>query len=204
MKAIIVAAGRGSRMGTLTENLPKCLAIRVGEQSLFDYQVATFRDLGISELAVVCGYRSEKFPPRGIRYYWNQSFENNNILESLMSARREISGEVLITYSDIFFTPSIPKALMQSPADITIAVGLDWESHYEERTEHPMTEAELVQFDKNKKVRRIGKIFSPASKFQGEFMGIMKMNDRGQNAFVFIMIWLKRSIAGNLSREPLA
>ena len=60
MKAIILAAGRGSRMKELGDQLPKCL-IELRGKPLLEYQLQTLRQAGIDEIALVTGYRNELF-----------------------------------------------------------------------------------------------------------------------------------------------
>ena len=58
MKAIILAAGRGSRMCQLTEEQPKCLTKLAGK-SLLEWQQEALKATGIQEIVVVGGYRYE-------------------------------------------------------------------------------------------------------------------------------------------------
>jgi len=56
MKAIILAAGRGSRMKKLTSNQPKCLT-NLNGKPILDWQLEAFKKSGITEVAIVTGYR---------------------------------------------------------------------------------------------------------------------------------------------------
>ena len=58
MKAIILAAGRGSRMKLLTDETPKCL-IKLRGKSLLDWQLSALRAAGITDIAIVTGYRRD-------------------------------------------------------------------------------------------------------------------------------------------------
>ena len=58
MKAIILAAGRGRRMGRMTRSLPKCL-LKIGGMTLLDRQIHALRGAGIREIGIVTGYRRE-------------------------------------------------------------------------------------------------------------------------------------------------
>jgi len=183
MKAVIIAAGKGSRLGAFTQNLPKCLAVVADGESLFERQLEAFRQCGISDFVVIRGYQGHQFTHPDIRYYWNYDFESGNILDSLMCAEGELDGDVLVSYSDIWFEPSVPKVLLQSKADIVLAVDIDWKKHYENRELHPVTEAEAVLFDGERKVLKIGKIAISEPAVQGEFIGMMKMSKRGSEIF---------------------
>ena len=183
MKAIVIAAGRGKRMGALTQDLPKCLAISWEGKSLFERQSAVLRQAGISDLVVVRGYQGNRFPADGARYYWNHEYEKGNILDSLMCAGQELEGEVLVTYSDIGYSLKVVQTMLRSQADISIAVDLSWKDQYHGRTDNPLSEAEGVLFDERKQVLKIGKIVNTQPAVQGEFIGMMKLRRAGSEVF---------------------
>lgn len=184
MKAIMIAAGLGRRMGPMTAELPKCLAIQWNGKTLFEQQLKTIRECGIREVIVVRGYCGDKFPDlTDVRYFWNRDFQTNNILESLMCAKSEISGDTVILYSDIWFQADVLKAIMNSPGDIAAGVDLQWQGVYEGRTDHPLQEAEIALFDSNCSISKIGKIALETSAEAGEFVGIVRVNARGAAIF---------------------
>ena len=55
MKAIILSAGRGSRLLPLTETLPKCL-LRVGETTVLSLQLDTLERAGVNEAIIITGF----------------------------------------------------------------------------------------------------------------------------------------------------
>lgn len=59
MKAMILAAGRGKRMGQLTENTPKPL-LKVRGKTLIEWQIERLRERGFSELVINLGYLGEQ------------------------------------------------------------------------------------------------------------------------------------------------
>ncbi|PYK48280.1 MAG: nucleotidyl transferase, partial [Verrucomicrobia bacterium] len=58
MRALILAAGRGSRMGDLGDDRPKCL-IELQGRPLIERQITALRRSGVEEIGVVRGYRAE-------------------------------------------------------------------------------------------------------------------------------------------------
>lgn len=179
LKAIILAAGKGSRMKHMTESLPKCLAIQFEGRTLLQTQLENLRKCGIYDIVVVRGYEGEKINYPKIRYVWNHEYERNNILGSLMSASEELEGDVLVSYSDIWYEESVVRKLMRSDKDIAIGVDIDWKDYYEGRKEHPIEEAENVIFDNANRVIKIGKIGASGVEVHGEFIGMMKLTSRG-------------------------
>ena len=58
MNVIILAAGKGERLKPLTNETPKCL-VKLFGKSLLDWQIETFRKLGISDITIITGYKNE-------------------------------------------------------------------------------------------------------------------------------------------------
>ena len=68
MKAIILAAGRGSRMKSLTKNTPKCL-LKIKGRPLIEWQINALKGSQIDQIAVTTGYLKEQ-----LRLLWFFSF----------------------------------------------------------------------------------------------------------------------------------
>lgn len=181
-KAIIIAAGLGSRLGGLTKDTPKCM-LELNGKSILQHQLDAYGINGISDVSLVRGYMKEKINLPKINYYENIDFEQNNILNSLFYAEPEINGNVIVSYSDIVFSPKIVERLLESNADISIVVDVDWRGRYKDRRDHPIDEAENVIFDANLSVVDIGKIKTNPGDVHGEFIGMMKFNSRGADIF---------------------
>jgi L-glutamine-phosphate cytidylyltransferase len=181
-KVIVIAAGMGNRMQPLTEDRPKCM-LEFGGMTLLQRQLDTYAACGLSNFTVVRGYQKEKIAYDGITYYDNLDFENNNILNSLFYAESEINGHVIVAYSDILFEAHIVERLLQSEADISIVVDIDWRGYYVDRKDHPIEEAENVILSANNNVVEIGKILTNKNDVHGEFIGMMKLSPRGAEIF---------------------
>lgn len=182
VKAIIIAAGMGSRLGPYTEDLPKCM-LNFGGKTLLQRQLDAYRECGITDFALVRGYKKEKINYENIRYHDNDDFESNNILNSLFYAEDEFNGNVIVSYSDILFESQVVERLLQSHHDISIVVDIDWKGYYVGRKDHPIDEAENVIFDANGNVVEIGKILTDKHDVHGEFIGMMKFTPRGAEIF---------------------
>ena len=75
VKAIVIAAGLGSRLKGYTEDLPKCM-LKFGEKTLLERQVDAYRECGIKNISVIRGYKKEKINYPNLRYYDNPEFKN--------------------------------------------------------------------------------------------------------------------------------
>lgn len=87
--AIIIAAGRGSRMQSFTDDKPKCL-LRFGDKTLLEGQLEAYRACGIEDISLVRGYQRDKINVPGLRYFENPQYADNNILVSLFCAEEAI------------------------------------------------------------------------------------------------------------------
>ena len=182
MKAITIAAGMGTRMNHLTEDIPKCM-LEFGGKTLLEKQIETLISCDITDISVVKGYKKEKIDYPGLKYFINDSYENNNILNSLFYAEEEMNDEVILSYSDILYEKQVVERLLESKKDISIVVDIEWRQYYENRKDHPIEEAENVIFDAENKVVEIGKILTKKHDVHGEFIGMMKLTKRGTDIF---------------------
>ena len=181
-KVLIIAAGKGSRMKSYTDDRPKCL-LDFGGKTLLQRQIEAYRSCGIETMALVRGYKKEQINYEGITYYENPDYENNNILNSVFYGEDELSGHIIVSYSDILFEDQVVKRLLESDQDISIVVDIDWKGYYVGRREHPEAEAENVIFDANNNVVQIGKILTDKHDVHGEFIGMMKLTPKGAEIF---------------------
>ena len=179
MKAIILAAGKGSRLEKLTKDTPKGM-LKIHNKTLIERQIEIYRNFGIKDISIITGYKNEIIDFPGINYIKNQNFEITNMNESLFCASEKFSDSVIISYTDIIFEQKIIQQMLESSADISIAVKLNWKSNYEGRTLHPTSEAENVLIE-NDIVHKIKKNISENISNQkiGEYMGIMKLSKKG-------------------------
>ena len=181
-KALIIAAGLGSRLKKHTENLPKCM-LDFGGKTLLQRQLDSYKKNNISDISLIRGYKKEKINYKGIKYFENNDYKNNNILNSLFYAEKIINGNIIISYSDILFDPSVVERTLKSDHDISVVVDIDWRGYYVGRKDHPISEAENVIFNSNNEVEKIGKINTGNQEVHGEFIGMIKLSNRGTEIF---------------------
>jgi len=181
-KALIIAAGLGSRLKKHTENLPKCM-LDFGGKTLLQRQLDVYKKNSITDISVIRGYKKEKIKYKGLKYFENTDYKNNNILNSIFYAEDFINGNIIISYSDILFDSTVVNRLLKSNHDISVVVDIDWRGYYVGRKDHPISEAENVIFNSNNEVEKIGKINTGNQEVHGEFIGMIKLTDRGAHIF---------------------
>ena len=176
MKVIILAAGMGSRLMPLTNDRPKCM-VKLLDDTLIERQIKIFRSYDINDITIVTGYKNEVIDMPNVNYVNNPNYETTNMNESLFCALKPSNSSVLVTYGDIVFEPKIVQQMLEITNDIRLAVRINWKEYYQNRTMHPLSEAENVLIE-NGRILETRKNISKALENQqiGEFLGIMMLS----------------------------
>lgn len=187
-KVIIVAAGRGRRLGPETEDIPKCM-VRVAGQPILHWQLRAFAAAGLSDIVVVRGYLGDRIDGgrAAPAFVDNPHWAHNNILASLLCAAEHLPGGFFFSYCDIVYTPEVvarlaARARAANPAPVSLIIDRGWADAYEGRTLHPISEAELTQVDGQGQVVRMGKGAVARDKAVGEFIGLAYFSAAGAAA----------------------
>ena len=118
MKAIILAAGRGRRLGDSVTEHPKCL-IEIEGHTLLDRMLDALAAVGVERTTVVVGHLAEQIQAAvagrpGVSTVYNPEFQKGAIL-SLWTAREDLDADVLIMDADVLFPVSLLRRLVESP-----------------------------------------------------------------------------------------
>ena len=177
MKAIILAAGRGSRLNRITENQPKCM-VKVHNKSLIQWQIAALRHQEIKEIGIVTGYLHNQIKHSLVEFH-NKQWDKSNMFFSLTKADKWLEKETcIISYSDIIYSPTTIKKLIQCPGDIAITYDINWKNLWELRFENPLDDAETFVQENNRLIT-IGDKTNKFSDIQGQYMGLLKITPSG-------------------------
>lgn len=194
MKAIIIAAGRGARLGRMTDEQPKCM-VRIGGVPMLHRAVGVLLSAGIEDVVVIRGYAAEQLSCSGCRYVEHPGWFRTNVLGSLFAAEDEIKDEVLIVYSDILFSAAVVREALAAAGSIVPVVDRAWLAAYDGRNHHPPSEAEKVRMEAGR-VRSIGKMNVPAETADGEFIGMLKLDAEGADRIRQAYACAQTSFAG--------
>ncbi len=131
MKALILAAGLGSRLGDKTEDIPKAL-IQFNGEPILKYQIDALIENGIEDIVIVVGYKggairdflnNSKFKDLNVTFVENKDPQNTNSAYSLWLAREEIKDSRYIHLNcDIIFSTSVIKKVLDSKNENVIVV----------------------------------------------------------------------------------
>lgn len=179
MKAIILAAGRGSRMRHMTDDRPKCLVEFQG-RALLDRQINALRAAGIHDIGIVTGYRREMLAGRGMTEFHNSRWAETNMVTSLTCAQDWLSSEpCIISYSDIFYEPEAVSLLMGTQAELAITYDPNWLNIWRRRFADPLSDAETFRLNADGTLAEIGNKADSVQAIQGQYMGLLLIGPRG-------------------------
>ena len=139
MKAIILSAGQGSRLGHLTDDRPKCL-IEFGAKSLLDWQLDTLAANGVDEVVVVTGFRDDQIEavlakrsggPK-VRTVFNPFFKVADNLGSLYLVRGELTGDCLVWNGDTLVSEALMARVVGNQSQDGICVTIDRKDKYDD------------------------------------------------------------------------
>jgi len=180
IKAIILAAGKGTRLKKYTENLPKCMLSFKGK-SLIERQIETLRACGINDIIIVKGFMSEKIQIPGIKYYINEDFENTNMVETLFQAEPEMDDEILVCYSDILYEKKVIEKILQSEADIGVTIDADYWDYWKARLDEPEKDTESLVIEEGR-IIELGDTNCSQDKAKVRYVGLIKFSKKGVEA----------------------
>jgi len=185
MRAIIIAAGRGSRLGEITENVPKPL-VEVNGESILGRQIFLFKQLGIDDIVVITGYKREKIIFKDVNYVVNHLYSSTEQLFSLMRARNFFSGELIVTFGDIIYDQEILNQMISEKGDLVLAFEKNWKESYANRSDNPAIYSDFAHI-KNKKVNKFFTNLDDESFDTDdvvEFIGMMKLSSNITEVFL--------------------
>ena len=179
VRAVILAAGRGSRIGCETDRQPKCL-IELGGYSLLEWQLRSLATAGIDRVLVVGGYRSELLCG-DYEVVRNERWASTGVVATLAKAQNWLSQEdCVVSYSDIAYHPAHVQHLCASKADIAITYDQSWEALWNERFQAPLLDAETF-LQNDGWLTAIGARANAMTEIKGQFMGLLRLTPRGSS-----------------------
>jgi len=179
MKALILAAGIGKR---LKANVPKIL-LKIGNKSLLERHVENLLNLGIKNIGIVIGYKSNHLRnfikkidrKKNIKIFKNSSYKLGSIV-SLVSASNffYIKGNLILMDGDVLYDKKILKKLFNSKKKNCLIIDKKFEKGQEP----------VKVCIKNNKIIDFGKIVNQDFDYQGESVGFFKFSNKSSLKFL--------------------
>lgn len=167
MQAILMAAGKGSRLGSMTTDIPKSF-VEVKGKKLIDININMLKNHGINDIIIVTGCHAELFEQKfqsdnSIKLVYNPFYDFTNVLGSFFMGMNNLKEDFIYMHADTLCAPSILEDLLDSDADIALPVDTK-----------PCDEEAMKVKCENGKIRYISKNLDPQT-CNGEFIGVAKM-----------------------------
>ena len=178
MKAIILAAGKGTRLNG-HDLKPKCL-FEVGGQTLLARQVEALREAGIREIVIVLGFEAERIRSlyeHTASFVINSRFEETSSMYSLWLAREHLLDGFVVLNCDVLFHPQLMTRLLSSPFEDALLIDL-----VDKNNNHLGDEEMKIKLSDDLVVD-ISKDMDPAEA-DGENVGIVKFSASGARQLV--------------------
>ena len=182
MQLIILAAGMGTRLMPITAKIPKCLVPLRGK-TILEWQIEVAQSIGIEDIIVITGFRSEAIQIPGITKVHNPQYKNSNMVYSLFCAESIMKPEFVISYGDIVYSPEILSRLIKSEAPISVVVDDKWKQYWNERFDNPLEDAESLKIT-NESIYSIGQKPNDLKEIESQYIGLTCIKHSGKKAFL--------------------
>lgn len=164
MQAIIMAAGKGSRLGSLTAGKPKSFA-EIKGRKLIEYNLKLLEKFHVDEIILVTGYQTEQFEElvkdrKNIKIAYNPFYEMVNVLGSFYMGMDKLYDDFIYLHADTICEPSIFEKLVKMDADVTLPV--DYKTCDDEAMKVRTNNGKVVELTKQ----------MPVELAEGEFIGM--------------------------------
>lgn len=180
MKAILLAAGQGTRLRPLTDERPKAL-VEVGGRSMLERARSSLVAAGVEDLTVVTGYRAERISELGFATRHNPEFATTNMVwslfcaEDVMEACAAAGEDLLIVYGDILFHPDLVRALCAAPQTPATVVNTGFRKLWERRMDDPLSDLETLLTDDAGRILELGEKPSGYEQIQAQYTGLIRL-----------------------------
>lgn len=185
MKAVILSAGRGSRLLPLTDTLPKCL-LPVGDTTVLGHQLSTLEKAGIESVTVVTGFyphlvdaeieaRVGEMP---VETLFNPFFQVADNLASCWMARHAMNDDFMLINGDTLFEYELVRSVIDSAAN-SVQITVD------EKNEGYDPDDMKVTLD-GRELRAIGKTLK-AEEAHCESIGMLRFMGTGPQRFTSML-----------------
>ncbi len=205
-EAIILAAGKGSRLMPLTYNKPKCL-VEVNSKPILEWQLYLFQRNKIP-VNIITGYLDQEIIKKKykLNYFFNNEFNTSNMVYSFFKARPLIEKcinkkDIIISYGDIIYSPQILNQLINTEEKLSCIVDIEFKKYWKLRMENIENDLESLSIDKENNILSIGQKINDLNNVDAQYIGLIKISSKLISSF--LKIWDEIVNSNNLDHKNL-
>ncbi len=188
MRVVLLAAGRGSRLGAQTQVRPKCMTVLIGRPWL-DWQLDALKGAGVKSVTLVTGHAAHAIPTHELidQRIHQPAWARCGPASSLWAALCHLPDQPLIVaYADCLWHAEWIKRLCAARGPIAITSDDAWLALWSERFPSPLDDAESFRWERlqhrsppNYALTSIGQRTANLADIEGQFMGLMHFTVEG-------------------------
>jgi len=180
MKAFILVAGQGTRMGSETDDKPKCMITYKGKP-LINYTIETMWACGIKDIIIIDGYKSKVLQSYlsndNVRFITNKEFYKTNMVYTLFCAESEMNDDLIISYGDIIYTKEVLQSLIRNNNNFVVTIDKNWLELWKLRMDDPLKDAETMKLDDSCNIIELGRKPKSYKEINGQYIGLFKISN---------------------------
>lgn len=194
-RVVVLAAGRGTRLGDAAEGLPKCM-VELAGRPLLAHQLAAFAACGIDDVHVVTGHAADRVVAPGATRWTNPRYADTNMVVTLFCAQGAMDGatDLVVSYGDIVYEPRVLDALLAVDAPLAIVVDRGWRDYWRARMPDPLADAETMRLTDGDRIVELGKRATSYDQVEGQYIGLFRV--RADHVPAFVAAWEALDPAG--------
>lgn len=185
MIIVVLAAGRGSRLGSRGEQTPKCL-VRVAGKPLIDHLRLAIEEVKWTSQIIVGGYEAGKLRGLGFSVIENSDYETTTMVDSLELACDRLVEDFLIVYGDVIIPKSLVDDMVSAPDGIAVAVDPDWLRSWSARYDDPLEDAEELKIVESK-ISRLGRPARRLMDVDAHYIGVIGVKGPARREFIKLL-----------------
>jgi L-glutamine-phosphate cytidylyltransferase len=187
-RAVILAAGRGTRLGALAAERPKVM-VELAGRTLLAHQRTALAAAGVREVHLVLGHGAElvraDLDAAALRVWINPDFATTNMVATLLCAQGPLDGttDLIVAYGDIVYEPRLVTALRAVEAEVSVVVDLGWRAYWQARMDDPLADAESLRMTDDGRLLEVGQRPGGYDDVEAQYIGLIRIRADAMTRF---------------------
>lgn len=201
-RALVLAAGMGTRLSPLTDDKPKAMVSFLG-RPLIERQLEVLRSTGIEDIAIIGGFRSDRLQGLGVPIVENRDYQRTNMVASMMCGAYLFDGtqDLVVSYGDILYEKRVLDGLLNKRGEVVVSADKNWLDLWRIRMNDPLEDAETFSVAGEDRIKELGQKPRDLQGIEGQYMGLNKFSAAGHRKFISHM---EKSLAGTGGHRSIA